>query len=154
MVSQRTSSRAERDNEGHDDEAQQRSSDTGERIGVTRDSALALRPDAHDSQTLVLLLDFPPEEEDNTSYAPPAFKIELLEPDETMSRRFSVVGTATKDPLLDLAHMRVCVAFYRGSSNPSADEPLLPGWISQSLAHAWREVACSPVTAMPVALSG
>ena len=89
--------------------------DTGERIGVTLWRVFALLPDAHDPQTLVVL-DFPPEEEHDTTASPPEFDIDVLEPDETLSRRFDDIGVDPQDPLLDLAYPRVCVAFFRESS--------------------------------------
>lgn len=128
------------------------SNDTEEQIWVTQRGAYALLPDVHDSQTLIAMDDFPPAEEDNTSAEPPAFDVDLLEPDEALSRKFGVFDIATEEPLLELAHMRVCVAFFRGNSHFTGPEP--HSTISQSLAHDWREVACSPATPMPAVFSG
>ena len=129
------------------------SNDTGERIWLiaTYQRTLALLPDANDSQTLVVIEDFPPAEtEDNISAQPPYFDIELLEPDEILPRRFDVVGIATDDPLFDLPHMRFCAAFIRESSRSVGYDP---GTIDQSGAHSLREVACSSVIPMPPVLS-
>ena len=135
------------------------SNDTGERIWLTERRTRALLPDAQDSQTVVLMDDFPPVEEDNTSYAPPAFKVDLLEPGEALSQAIGIdalsqtVGVDPEDPLLDLPFMRVCVAFFRESSRGIDFEPLQDGWITQSLGHSWREVACSPEISIPAATS-
>ena len=129
------------------------SNDTGERIWViaTYQGTFALRPDANDLQTLVLMDDFSPAEtEDNTSAQPPYFDIDLVEADETLPRWFDVVGIATDDPLFDLPHMRFCVAFIRESSRSVGYDP---GTIDQSGAHSLREVACSSVIPMPPVLS-
>ena len=126
--------------------------DTGERIGITLWRVFTLLPDAHDPQTLVVLDDFPPEEEDNTSYAPPEFDIDVLEPDVTLSRRFGDIGVDPQDPLFDLPYMRVCAAFFRESSRfigPLHGITI----ISQALPHNAREVACSPAIPMPAAFS-